>query len=80
MRGKKGTDRGAGREAEATGEGSDAREGGGVLGWGLRGCGGYVVVSETRAGWISFRGLFVEETLRLRDSGIVSESPSAHSN
>lgn len=27
--------------------------------------GGYLVPSETRAGRISYRGLFVEETLRL---------------
>lgn len=37
----------------------------------------YLVPSETRAGRISYRGLFVEETLRLWDSGIVRESPSA---
>lgn len=39
--------------------------------------GSYLVPSETRAGRISYWGLFVEETLRLWDSGIVRESPSA---
>lgn len=52
-------------ETEAREEGSD-------------GVGGsYLVPSETRAGRISYWGLFVEETLRLWDSGIVRESPSA---
>lgn len=38
---------------------------------------GYLVLFETRAGGISYQSLFVEETLRLWDSGIVKESPLA---
>lgn len=35
-----------------------------------------LVASETRSGGIRYHGLFVEETERLGDSGIVRESPS----
>lgn len=52
--------------------------GGGVRWCWKRGGGGcYLVSPETRAGRISYRGLFAEETPRLWDSGIVRESPSA---
>lgn len=55
---------------------SEATEEGGSDGVG-RGGGCYLVSPETRAGRISYRGLFAEETPRLWDSGIVRESPSA---
>lgn len=57
---------------------SEATEEGGVRWCWKRGGGGcYLVSPETRAGRISYRGLFAEETPRLWDSGIVRESPSA---
>lgn len=39
--------------------------------------GGYLVPFETGAGRISYRGLFVAETLRLGGGGILRESPLA---
>lgn len=68
---------------KSTREGWGGPIGGARRDWSYRGgnwwCwgGGYLVPFVTRAGRISYRGLFVEETLRLWDSGIVRESPLA---